>query len=82
MGGFASAPKAAGVSLWEISRIGTRISGREPFDVDLSGARQRLDGGLVHVRGRGDELGLGVHVGSFAWVEGARPGPLTLPPPE
>jgi hypothetical protein len=49
------------VSAWEISRIGTRMSGREPFDVDLARIGQRGDRGFVDVGVGGEEFFVGVH---------------------
>src|SRR6185503_19650899 len=55
--------------------------GARALDVDLARARQRLDGSVVHVGGRGEEFGFGVHYGSSRGARSVKAVASTLPTP-
>jgi hypothetical protein len=68
MGGLGSAPEGGGrVALADLAH-GHADVGAGAFRVHLAGIGQRLDGGLVHLGGGGEEfVNWGVHIG-VSWV--------------
>jgi len=73
---------AAGVSVCEISRIGTRMSGREPSTYTLRERGSGFTAATSTCAVAARNLGLAFMCGSFERAEGARMEvPLTLPTP-